>query len=282
MKVNRRSLFTGVAALVAQALLASIVLAQDGPEIREYSAENGYKIAITSRGNIIGLEIPERVERTGPREGYVLSYVDGEGVTRVVHDVYDSYSAVIRPGARDFVQRSFIAPPSQHRIPLDTLISATAVVDTQDGLLRLENEIRWRAGTGVVQVRMTITNRSATRSVRVINVKRVSAPVLGPDTHLMSVTMPDLVSFMINKCNCPPPIPPPPWALPEIIMRGDRPSNVLQVLADDDYDLHNVESGRSLGDLVTGINTQGVIVFQINSLIAPQELINMNISHEAQ
>lgn len=299
MKLNRRILFIGAVTLVAQMLLAGIVLAQSGPEIREYSAENGYKITITTRGNVIGLEIlggTGVAEGAENREGYVISYVDSAGIVRVVHDAYDSYSAGIRPGERDFVQASFTAPPSQSRIPLNTMISATAVVDTRDGLLRLSNEITWRAGTGAVNVKMTVTNRSNIRSVRVMNVKRVLAPFgLGMDiTSLitrdgasakasgrlggldMDPTCPDSIRF--SKPQRTPPPPPPPW---EIIMclpqppqslqslQSTQPPHMLLAQSDDLYDLQNIGPGVSLGDFVMGIQTQGIFVFPINSIIAP-------------
>jgi hypothetical protein len=44
---------------------------------------------------------------------------------------------------------------------------------------------------------------------------------------------------------------------------------MLLARVDDLYDLQNVGPGESLGDYVTGIQTQGIFVFQINSIIAP-------------
>ena len=271
MKLNKGSLFIGAVTLMAQMLSTGIVLADSGSETREYSAENGYKITITSRGNIIGLERPGRpedVEAAWHREGYVISYVDGAGVIRIVHDVHDSYSADIRPGERDFIQGPFTAPPSQNNIPLDTMVSATAVVDTQDGLLRLKNEITWVAGTGIVHVKMTITNRSDRQSMRVINVKRVAAPVQGSDLdpHEFVIMNNSVVVSRYDKCICPPPIPRPwpPWT---ITMSGDSPAVVLLARADDDYELQHAEPRDASSSPITGTIAQGVFVFQKNDEI---------------
>jgi hypothetical protein len=148
--------------LVCSGLSGTVYAQEAEVQKREYLSENGRKIKITSMGNLIGLETPMGFGHIDNHEGYVLAYDDPyDGTTRVLHDVFDSQSMSIKPGLPDFVPVSFEGPPSGTSFEINTLVSATAVVDTRDGLLRLTHQFTWRAGTGTVNVKTTITNLAA-------------------------------------------------------------------------------------------------------------------------
>src|SRR5438128_1611512 len=103
-------------------------------ETREYRAENGRRIRITSLGNLAGLESPFGFEHIDngrrAREGYVLGYDDPlTGQSRVLYDVQDSYSRTL--GGRDFAPTSFSGPPAGATFPVNTVVTATVNVDTR-------------------------------------------------------------------------------------------------------------------------------------------------------
>jgi hypothetical protein len=133
-------------------------------ETRDYWANNGRKIRITSLGNLVGLESPMGFEHINngvrAREGYVLAYTDPGGHARVLFDVNDIHSAVL--GRRDFVPYSFTGPASGTVFAVTTPVRVIAVVDTADGLFRLTHQFEWQAGLGTVTVTTTITNRTLT------------------------------------------------------------------------------------------------------------------------
>jgi hypothetical protein len=129
-------------------------------EVREYRAENGRRIRITSLGNLVALETPYGFDHistaTHAREGYVVSYDDpATGVTRVVYDVHDLYSRTIG-GYRDFVPDSFSGPATDTTFAVNTLVTAVVAVHTQDSLIRLTHRFEWLAGTGRVKVTTTV------------------------------------------------------------------------------------------------------------------------------
>jgi hypothetical protein len=130
-------------------------------ETREYRAENGRRVRITSLGNLVTLETPYGFDHisTGShaREGYVVSYDDpATTATRVLYDVHDLYSRTI--GYRDFVPASFSGPATDTTFPVNTLVTAVVVVNTQDGLIGLTHSFEWVAGTGLVKVTTTVAN----------------------------------------------------------------------------------------------------------------------------
>jgi hypothetical protein len=100
---------------------------------REFVAQNGRKIRISSMGNLVNLVSfqsaggAEHINVKRSREGYVLAYrLSAAQPLRVVHDVNDSSSQIISPGNRDFVPESFTFPSVNSGIPSDTFITATA------------------------------------------------------------------------------------------------------------------------------------------------------------
>ena len=278
---------TKVARAVSIALQVIILasqtsLAQNEIAVREYSSENGRTIKLTSTGNLIGLETPagyENIAVQGSREGYVVSYIDQTGATRVIHDVFSSQSSVLKPGSRDFIPVSFAAPPSAGDLAINTLITATSVVHTRDGLLRLENVIAWRAGTGTVDIKMTITNRSLA-TVKLLNVKRVADINAGGEESNSSSGQTDSVFYFRPVCTCRPPIPPGPW-VPLVALSGTN-SIALNVLAGDDFELFNVGPGDSLIGRQTDIDTQGVLIFKPNAPLPPGGSMTATVAHDVR
>lgn len=204
--------------------------------IREYVAENNRRISVTSMGNLIGFESPagfEHINVKRPREGYVLAYQFlGSLKTLVAYDTFDTFSSNIKPGKRDFVPVSFVAPPSRVNIRFGEVITAVAVVETSDGRLRLTNKITWPAGSETVVTAMTIQNRSKGR-LRLLTGKRHmdidtdggglvgKAPpdaniVVGPSALTLNLNpfRTSASAFTLNilarPCFCPPPPPGPP------------------------------------------------------------------------
>jgi hypothetical protein len=280
MKITRNAIMLCIMPGVV-ILSCHVSLAQTNVAIREYTSENGRKIRITSTGNVIGLEMPagyENIAGQRTREGYVVSYIDQYGITRVIHDVYDSYSTTFKSGERDLVPVSFTAPPSASGLAINTLISATAVLHTRDGLLRLENLITWRAGTGTVNVKMTIANRSANSSVKVLNLKRVADVNVARETLNTSVASSDFILFHNPLCSCPPPVPPGPW-IPLVVFSGSN-AIPLNTLASDDWELFNVGPGESLTGRQTNLDTQGVLVFRPNAPLPPLGSTSANVVHD--
>jgi hypothetical protein len=186
-------------------------------EVRDFFAQNGRHISITSHGNLINLETPFGFEHikssTRAREGYVISYTNpSTGQERVIFDVHDVYSSVL--ARRDFVPVSFSGPATGTVFHVNSPVSATAIVDTADGLLRLTQRIDWLAGLGGVTIRSTVANRVSV-PVRVNFVKRHVD--LNPDgggsygTNQYSNW--ERVSGGVDVyawCNCGPPPGPPP------------------------------------------------------------------------
>ena len=132
-------------------------------ETREYRAENGRAIRITSLGNLVSLESPYGFDHinmgTYAREGYVVSYDDpGPAQTRVLYNVNDLYSKTLG-GSRDLMPNSFTGPPTGTTFPINTPVTAIVVVDTEDNVIRLTHRFEWRAGLGRVTVTTTVTNR---------------------------------------------------------------------------------------------------------------------------
>jgi hypothetical protein len=168
-------------------------------------------VRITSRGNLVGLESPFGFEHIangrGTREGYVVAYDDpATGGLRVLHDVNDSWSRTL--GSRDLVPYSFRGPATGTTFPINALVTATVVVDTADGVLRLTHQFEWRAGYGRVKVTTTVANRLA-GYISLRSFKRVA------DMDVDAAAMNDWersdngVSIYIF-CLCSPPIPPSP------------------------------------------------------------------------
>jgi hypothetical protein len=214
-------------------LLVVPVMAQISPtdvvtagayENREYRAENGRRIRISSRGNLTALEAPygfEHLDQGGrAREGYVISYDDpATGAIRVLHDVNDLYSRTLG-GFRDLVPVSFRGPAAGTSFAAGTPVTATVIVDTLDGALRLAHHFEWRAGFGNVRVTTTVTNRLA-GYVTLRGFKRMADMNLdGAGAYGVALTN-DWVradnSILISiRCLCSPPIPPSPLT-PEFV-----------------------------------------------------------------
>jgi hypothetical protein len=269
-------------ALQLMILASQTSMAQNEIAVREYSSENGRTIKLTSTGNLIGLETPagyENIAVQGSREGYVVSYIDQTGATRVIHDVFNSHSTAFKPGSRDFIPVSFSAPPSTSDLAIDTLISATSVLHTRDGLLRLENVITWRAGTGTVDIRMTLTNRSAA-PVKLLNVKRVADINAGGEKSNSSSGQSDSVFYFRPVCTCRPPVPPGPW-VPLVVLTGAN-ATALNVLAGDDSELFNVGPGDSLIGRQTDLDTQGVLIFKPNAPLPPGGAMTATVAHDVR
>jgi hypothetical protein len=281
MKIITPTAIAFAFALTIIVLCCQASLAQGEVVVREYTSENGRKIRITANGNVIGLETPagyENIAGQRSREGYVVSYIDQTGTTRIIHDVFDSYSSTIKSGYRDFVPVSFTAPPSASDLAVNTLIAARTVLDTRDGLLRLENVITWIAGTGTVSVKMTITNRSAT-SVRLLNLKRAVDINAGGDTLNTSFVLPNEVYYFNPVCTCRPPIPPGPW-VPLVVFSGGPNAVALNLHASDDSELFNVGPGPSLIGRQTDIDTQGVLIFKADAPLPPGGSMTGNVTHD--
>ena len=134
------------------------------PSVQRYASENGRNIKVASTGNLIGLEAPggfEHIDSKRAREGYVLAYSDPfSGASRVLHDVFDRYSTTIKVPFRDFQVVSYSSSPVGVLLNLNDQVTATSVVETRDGLLRLTHVLNWKAGTGTVTVTTTVTNIS--------------------------------------------------------------------------------------------------------------------------
>jgi hypothetical protein len=220
----------------------------------------------------------ENIAGANIREGYVVSYVDQSGYVRVVHDVFDSYSTSYKPGLRDFVPVSFTAPPSASDLLVGTQITARAIVDTRDGLLRMENLITWEAGTGTVTTKMTISNKSTHASVRLLNIKRVADVNAGGEKGNTSFAGPSSVYFFNPLCHCRPPIPPGPW-VPTVVFSGSAAS-ALNLLAGDNSELFNAVSGDSLIGRQLDTDTQGVLVFKIDAVLPPGASRTATVTHE--
>ena len=283
MKVRKLTLPV-LPALLILLSLSSESTAQNDFTVRNYRSENGRQVSITSNGNVISLESPAGYENIGAgriREGYVLAYVDANGTTRVVHDVFDSFSSTIKPNMKDFVPVSFTAPPSSEEIAVNTPITATAVHDTRDGLLRIENSISWTAGTGMVNVTMTVTNRSNSVPVRILTIKRVSDANAGGVKLNNSFVAGRTVYFFNPTCLCRPPIPPGPW-IPLVTISGTGNSTALNLAAGDDSELFSAGPGESLPGPQTGIDTQAAIVYKVNAFVNPGAFRVAAVMHEVR
>jgi hypothetical protein len=148
--------------LAAQTVASTDVTTYGAYETREYRAENGRRIRITSRGNLAALEAPYGFEHIAngarAREGYVVSYDDpATGAARVLYDVNDLHSRSL--GSRDLVPYVFRGPAHGTTFAVGSPMTATVMVDTADGVLRLTHQFSWRAGFGSVRVTTTVTNR---------------------------------------------------------------------------------------------------------------------------
>jgi hypothetical protein len=193
-------------------------------ETREYRSENGRRIKISSRGNLAGLEAPygfEHIDQGGrAREGYVVSYDDPvTGASRVLHDVNDLYSRTLG-GHRDLVPVSFRGPAAGTNFPIGTPVTATVIVDTADGALRLAHQFDWRAGFGSVRVTTTVTNRLA-GYLALRSFKRLADVNLDGGGAFGVALTNDWVradnGILISiRCLCSPPVPPSPLT-PEFV-----------------------------------------------------------------
>jgi hypothetical protein len=152
------------------------------PEVREYIAEDGRRIAITSLGNLITLETPRGFEHAAggtdlPLDGYVLAYRDPSGTVRVLHNVYRSHSSTIKAGLPDFVPISFEAPPSGTEFERGSVVGAKVVVGTRDGLVEIHTTYSWIGG--IVRVESAV--RSVSQTIRLLAFKRQIR--LAPDAN---------------------------------------------------------------------------------------------------
>ena len=273
--------------------LSGTVYAQDAEvQKSDYLSENGRGIRISSTGNLIGLETPAGFGHIEGREGYVLAYDDPySATTRVLYDVFDSQSMSIKAGLRDFVPVSFEGPPSGTTFPINALVSATAVVDTRDGLLRLTRQFTWRAGTGTVTVRTTITNLAPApfllrsykhfNNIRLNNYGAYGVPgrlnpiIIDPTSRLMTV-------LPCAPPDCPPPpipfsppSPPPITFTPDAVSRhllqmsgSPTPTRAIVSRAGDDSELRLATPGTSLYDTKTPGDYQQTLAWVINQNLA--------------
>jgi hypothetical protein len=172
-------------------------LQQQPVEKREYIADDGRTVVITSLGNLIGFESPRGFEQVAgvlddPIDGYVLAYRDPQtGATRVLHNVYRSQSSTIEPGLNDFVPISFQGPASKTVFPSGKPVHAEVVVGTRDGLVQIRTAYSWMGG--IVRAESLVTSMS--QSIRVLAFKRqtrhpLSGGVygaLGPEVDVLPV-----------------------------------------------------------------------------------------------
>lgn len=131
-------------------------------EMREYVASNGRKIRVTSLGNLTGFESPagyDHIAGLRTRDGYVVAYYDPISArTRVVFDVADRFSSTISAGLRDLTPVSFSGPPNGSTFNIGAPVTATAIVETRDHVLRLVHTFSWTAGLGTVLVQTRVIN----------------------------------------------------------------------------------------------------------------------------
>lgn len=143
-------------------------------ETREYRAENGYELAVTSLGGIIGLRGPKELgdDRAPLRDYYRLTYRHPRG-QQVVASTAAGGDKDVASGSSNFVPVSFESPPSGAVFSDDQPLTAKVTVRTSDGLLRLTHLLTWKPGADSVSVQTEIANADAGQAVSVMAFERV-------------------------------------------------------------------------------------------------------------
>jgi hypothetical protein len=224
-------------------------------EVREYSAENGRKVRISSLGNIVYFESPmgfEHLALGGVREGYILGYEDpgpSPPKRRTVYDLSGSqYSRTISPPRRDLIPGTFSAPVDGRVFRVGEKVTAVAVVFTADNVLRLTHTITWIAGTGYINAEMWLQNRLH-RPVKVFGIKHHLHPKLDGGgtwgTGSSRTHWTKLVKALFNHLRCIPGYCPPP---PQNILEAFAARHVLGFSGDPEPSMITLREFREFRD----------------------------------
>lgn len=143
-------------------------------ETRVYRAENGYELAVTSLGGIVGLRGPKELaaDSAPVRDYYRLTYKDTRG-RQVVASTAGGGDKGVVSGSGSFVPVSFESPPSGAVFSDAKPLAAKVTVRTSDGLLRLTHLLTWEPGSDSVSVQTEIASTNAKQAVSVIAFERV-------------------------------------------------------------------------------------------------------------
>ncbi|HLM56573.1 MAG TPA: hypothetical protein VK422_10710 [Pyrinomonadaceae bacterium] len=143
-------------------------------ETRVYRADNGYELAITSLGGIVGLRGPKELAAVSApvRDYYRLTYKDRRG-RQVVASTATVGDKRGETGPSNFVPVSFESPPSGAVFSDAKPLASKVTVRTSDGLLRLTHLLTWKPGSDSVSVQTEIASSDAKQAVSVIAFERV-------------------------------------------------------------------------------------------------------------
>lgn len=142
-------------------------------ETRKYTAGNGYDLAITSLGSIVGLRGPKEAgaDSAPVRDGYKLTYRNPRDGRQIVASTPDGADKGGASAAGNFVPVSFESP-TPGAVSGDESLTAKVTVRTDDGLLLLTHLLTWKPASDSVTVQTTIANTDARRAVPVISFER--------------------------------------------------------------------------------------------------------------
>lgn len=205
-------------------------------ETRVYRAENGYELAVTSLGDIVGLRGPKELaaDSAPVRDYYRLTYKHPRG--RQV--VASSAAGVDRGiGSGSFVPVSFESPPSGAVFSDDKPLAAKVTVRTSDGLLQLTHLLTWKPGSDSVSVQTEIASSDAKQAVSVVSFERVIEVAEGEAVQAryrrFVKTRPGQGNaFLIDwEARCLPPNCPPPSPLRPYLVIGDAAAVARQTAA---------------------------------------------------
>src|SRR5262245_3145480 len=257
-------------------------------EERDFIAQNGRRIRISSMGNLVSFQSAggaEHINVKRSREGYVLAYrLDASESMRVIHDVHDSYSQIISSGQRDFVPESFTFPSVNSGIPSDTCLTASATVRTSDGVIRLTHVFGWRAGYGPVGINMILTNISL-KPLILAGVKRLVDNDTAQEYPNDFVKKGDGAVSFAPRCmttnDCPPPCrfddpecDPTRQGTPVFFMRGSPPPAYVSVKSHyDNIELNSIglTSSYDLPGYRIDEDNQIVIGWSVNATLQSQK-----------
>ena len=143
-------------------------------ETRVYRAENGYELAVTSLGGIVGLRGPKELaaDSAPVRDYYRLTYKDQRGQQVVASTAAGGDKGAVS-GSGNFVPVSFESPPSGAVFSDAKPLAAKVTVRTSDGLLQLTHRLTWEPGSDSVSVQTEIASSDAKQTVSVIAFERV-------------------------------------------------------------------------------------------------------------
>lgn len=250
-------------------------------EIREYISENGFRIELTTAGNLIGLESPvgfDYIERRFTKEGYLLSYRTPDGISRTVYDIYSYRSYSILNTQPDLIPVAFEGPANGSIWANGTILNARSIVKTSDNLLQLTHIFTWQVGSGQVSIRTVITNTHPDRAIELLAFKRIVDINIGlgstnqtvEEWHIATPYEEARDSIEVAYCNCPPPIPGPPIGFGIVSLQGEPAVQSLTIKsAQQTGDLFSERSETSLPNDSIGDNL-GVLGWQNSTLLNPQ------------